>query len=121
WRGDKQAETVVDRGAGSAPELESADWIVLSAGLKGEPSPLTGGPTAWTSKAAADLHERLQHDPGTGGFMDKLTVQIRDASSETILLAAELVYLQCVALFDLKPETKAARVQAVLDLLPEKP
>lgn len=121
WRGDARTDSQVDRGAGSAPELESAAWVVLSAGLRGEPSPLTGAPTAWTSKAAADLHDRLQHDPGTGGFMDKLTVQISDAPADTVLLAAELVYLQCVALFDLKPETKAARVQAVLDLLPEKP
>ncbi len=48
-------------------------------------------------------------------------MQIRDASSESILLAVDMVYLPCVALFDLKPETKAARVQAGLDLLPDKP
>ncbi|MFC5041512.1 hypothetical protein [Ornithinimicrobium kibberense] len=37
WRGDKLAAARVDRGRGSAPDLVSAAWVVLSAGLRGSP------------------------------------------------------------------------------------
>lgn len=121
WRGDKVPVQQFDRGTGPAPEMETAAWLVLGAGLRGEPSPFAGDPTVWTITAATDLHERISHDPGVGGFLDKVAVQLRDAADETVLLAAELVFLQCAPVADLKPETKTARVQAVLDMMTSRP
>lgn len=114
WRGDAEPAGVVPRGEGPAPAMEAAAWKVLGAGLRREPSPVSGSASVWTAATAADLRERISHDPGTGGFFDKLMVQLDGASDDTVLLAAELVYLQCAPQADLRADTKIARVERVL-------
>lgn len=119
WRGDAATEVEVDRGQGPAPAMEAAAWQLLGSGLRGESTPMLPGDTAWTSAAAADLQERMSHDPGpsVGGFLDKLLVQLRDAQPVTRRLAAELVYLHCAPLVNLTPKRKITRVETLLATL----
>lgn len=123
WRGDKMtAEHASDptgSGASKAPEIESTARALLSAGLRGELSPMDGTTTTWTSETAADLASRLTNtDVGTGSLMSKLERQLATASRETVLLAAELLYLQVLPLSNVTPATKIARIEKVLSWVP---
>lgn len=126
WRGDKVAvqgaETDLLRGSSKAPDVETAAWLILGAGLRGEPSALDSGTTTWTAEAAADLGSRsARTDVGPGSFMAKLERQLAGASRATVLLAAELLYLQVVPLANLTPATKIARIEKVLSWVPGEP
>jgi 5-methylcytosine-specific restriction protein B len=119
WRGDKVAKETPAipgaRGSGDAPGVESAAWLILGAGLRGQPSPMDGSTSTWTPEAAADLGSRLINtDVGTGTLMAKLERQLATASRETVLLAAELLYLQVLPLSNVMAETKIARIEKVL-------
>lgn len=124
WRGDKVQEVPAvagdhDRGVGEAPEVESAAWIVLGAGLRGEPSPLDPTIRTWTAETARDLANGvISKGAGAGTLMEKMERQLADASRETVLLAAELMYLQSVPLSNLKAETKLARINKILSWVP---
>ncbi|MFJ6300189.1 AAA family ATPase [Arthrobacter sp. KFRI-F3372] len=123
WRGDKvTAEDVTEpgnSGASKAPEVESTARLLLSAGLRGEPSPMDGSTPTWTSEAAADLASRIANpDVGTGSLMSKLERQLATASRETVLLAAELLYLQVLPLSNVMAATKIARIEKVLSWVP---
>ncbi|MHA7275212.1 McrB family protein [Arthrobacter sp. Hz1] len=126
WRGDKataqNAETDLLRGSSKAPDVETAAWLVLGAGLRGEPSALDNSTTTWTAEAAADLGSRsARTDVGPGSFMAKLERQLAGASRATVLLAAELLYLQVVPLANVTPATKIARIEKVLSWVPGEP
>lgn len=123
WRGDhvvgEDVNDSVIRGFGEAPGVESAAWLILGAGLRGEPSPMDGSTSTWTPEAAADLAERLSDtDIGTGTLMEKLERQLATAPRETTLLAAELLYLQVLPLSNVTAATKIARIEKVLSWLP---
>ncbi|MFE4082266.1 McrB family protein [Paenarthrobacter sp. YIM B13468] len=118
WRGDK-IETVNNGLSGALP-LETPARRIISAGLRGEPSPLDGRTYTWTSEAAKDLARRSTNtDVGPGSFMAKLERQLDGAARETVLLAAELVYLQVLPLENVTAGTKIARVEKVLSWVPE--
>lgn len=117
WRGDK-----VDSGhdgSDNAVQIETSARLIISAGLRRQASPMDGRTVTWTAEAAADLANRqntTQVDPGS--FMSKLERQLAGAARETVLLAAELVYLQVFPLENVTAATKIARVQKVLSWVP---
>lgn len=126
WRGDKVTETnrenSVPRGSGEAPGVESAAWLILGAGLGREPSPMDGSTPTWTPQAAEDLASRLTDtDVGAGTLMAKLERQLATASRETVLLAAELLYVQVAPLSNVTAATKIARIEKVLSWVPGAP
>lgn len=116
WRGDMEAG-VSDRGVGPAPAMEAAAWELLSSGLTGRSSALVpASPCVWTDAAAADLLARISVDPGSraGGFLERLLIQLNDASDETKLLAAELLYIISSPPSSLTAKRKVKRVQTLL-------
>ncbi|WP_179011705.1 McrB family protein [Paenarthrobacter ureafaciens] len=116
WRGDK-----LDSGteSGDAEQSETPARLIISAGLRGGPSPMDGRTQAWTSEAAKDLAYRSSNiDVGPGTFMAKLERQLAGAPRATVLLAAELVYLQVFPLENVTAATKIARVEKVLSWVP---
>ncbi|MGB6073489.1 MAG: AAA family ATPase [Rhodococcus sp. (in: high G+C Gram-positive bacteria)] len=104
------------RGTGGHPEIESAAWSVLGAGLRGEPSAFDPTVHTWTANAAAEILRRVQDSPDVSDntFLDKLEKQLEGAPQSVILLTAELLYLQCAPLWNLKAETKRRLVNGVL-------
>lgn len=107
---------VPSRGTGGYPEIETAAWALLGAGLRGEPSPLDPTVHTWTGAAASDILRRVQDNPDVSDntFLTKLERQLHGAPRATVLLAAELLYLQCGPLWNLKSETKRNLVGTVL-------
>jgi 5-methylcytosine-specific restriction protein B len=77
----------------------------------------------WTIEAAGDFHNRfvVQEDLSDATFMQKLDGQLANAPRETVLLAADIVYVNCLAVHDMKRATKLARIEGVLGLLPDRP
>lgn len=123
WRGDKVVaqDSGMDRqrGWGKAPEVEAAAWLILNAGLRGETSPFDHEIRTWTAQSAADLANRVTtKNVGPGSLMSKMERQLADAPRETVLLAADLMYLQAVALANMKAQTKVDRIQKILSWVP---
>lgn len=114
WREGRTGAVRVDRGAGTCPTMESAAWEVLSAGLRGETSPIVSGVRSWSVDNAGDLAARLT--TGTKGqpFADRLFQQLDGASDGVLCLAAELLYIKDAPLHDMKASTKADRIGAIL-------
>lgn len=104
------------RGTGGHPEIETAAWEILGAGLRGDPSPLDSATRTWTANAAAEILRRVQDNPDVSDntFLAKLERQLDGAPRGTVLLAAELLYLQCGPLWNLKADTKRNLVNTVL-------
>lgn len=76
--------------------------------------------TIWTTVAAEELRARVQDNPIAGGALsqwEKLDLQLRGASREVVLLAAELVFLREHALRSARPDTRRAHVDRVLTQL----
>ncbi len=76
--------------------------------------------TIWTASAAEDLRARIGDNPlvGTGqGQWEKLDEQLKGASQEVVLLAAELVFLREHPIRSALPDTRRAHVERVLEHL----
>lgn len=115
WRGDKVKAALV-----GSVLAETPAQLIIRSGLRGEPSPMDGRTYTWTPETAKDLADRSKNtDVGPGSFMAKLERQLADTPRETVLLAAELVYLQVFPLENVTPATKIARVEKVLSWVPE--
>jgi len=117
WRGDKAAAAEVDLStpaASIAPQLEAAGRRIIESGFRGEPSLIDGVTSTWTVENARDLAGRGEADVGTGTFMAKFERQLKGARPATILLAAELAYLQVLPLSNVGAATKVARVNKIL-------
>lgn len=75
----------------------------------------------WTAEVAEDLRVRVEDNPIEGTAQtqwEKLQVQLEGAPTETILLAAELVYLREHPVRTARPSTRRQHVELVLRLLP---
>ncbi|WP_083733551.1 McrB family protein [Actinomadura sp. CNU-125] len=105
-----------DEQAWGDPVVERAARHVLRNGLASGLSALDIAEPAWSPEAAADLRHRIidKADEGSGSFMVKLKAQLEGASRATVLLCAELLFLQAVPLTNLKPDTKRRRIEEVL-------
>ncbi|GGJ17940.1 McrB family protein [Paenarthrobacter histidinolovorans] len=115
WRGDKVELAPVD-----TVQAETPAQLIIRSGLRGKPSPMDGRTLTWTPETAKDLARRSRNtDVGPGSFMAKLERQLAGAPRETVLLAAELVYLQVFPLENVTSATKIARVEKVLSWVPE--
>ena len=77
----------------------------------------------WTVEGADDFHNRfvVQEDMTDASFVEKLGSQLADAPRETVLLAADIVYVNCLPVYDMKRATKLARIEGVLGLLADRP
>ncbi|GAA5189794.1 hypothetical protein GCM10023346_05310 [Arthrobacter gyeryongensis] len=117
WRGEKAPAVEVDLSIAAvtpAPKLEAAARRIIESGFGGEPSLIDGVTSTWTVENARDLAGRGETDVGTGTFMAKFERQLRGAPPATILLAAELAYLQVLPLSNVGAATKVARVNKIL-------
>ncbi|MBT2534610.1 AAA family ATPase [Arthrobacter sp. ISL-69] len=117
WRGDKELTPEVDLSvpaATCAPALEAVARRIIEAGFRSGLSPIDGATSTWTAENAQDLETRGDLDVGTGTFMAKFERQLKGASRGTILLAAELAYLQVLPLSNVGPVTKVARINKIL-------
>ncbi|KAB3523287.1 AAA domain-containing protein [Corynebacterium sp. zg254] len=74
--------------------------------------------TIWASEPAKDIVERLSSKPHTNGTSmnqwDMLDLQLQGASTATLLLVAELVFLREHALSNAAPQTRKKHVTGVL-------
>lgn len=76
----------------------------------------------WTAAAAEDLRARVKDDPIIGGSInqwEKLDIQLKGASREVTILAAELVFLRELPVLKARPDTRRSHVERVLSLLNE--
>jgi 5-methylcytosine-specific restriction protein B len=103
--------------------MEAAAWMVLGAGLRGEPSPFDSGVVSWTPENALEAVARIADSPDTSGasFMVKLRGQLEGASRGVVLLVAELLYIQALPLTNVGADTKRKRIMTVLGWLPDAP
>ncbi|WP_127360470.1 McrB family protein [Actinacidiphila soli] len=88
--------------AGAAPVVEAVQRVFRD-GLLGTYSSFVPGLAVWTAGTASDLRARFvdQPDESSDTFLVKLKRQLAGAPDETIVLAAELLYVNLVPL---KPE-----------------
>lgn len=126
WRGDKEIpmpeHVVFSRGSGKSPATEDAGWKILGPALSGDFSPIDGITTTWTDAAASSLLlTRDTQDPESGGYLERLHAQLAGSDNSVYLLAAELTYLQCVALSNTGPAKKIERINTVLGWAPGGP
>lgn len=76
--------------------------------------------TIWTADAGAELRARIWDDPIEGDSMsqwEKLDIQLSGTKRETVLLAAELVFLREHVLKSSRPQTRLEHVERVLSHL----
>lgn len=101
---------------GDKTRLKAAAAEVFRRGLRDGASAFDPSRRAWTAEAASDLMTRFVGQPDISGasFDEKLRRQLAGASDETILLFAELYYLNLLPLSDYRPATKLGLVNAVL-------
>jgi 5-methylcytosine-specific restriction enzyme B len=101
---------------GDKSRLKAAAAEVLMRGLRQHASAFDPSRRAWTAAASRDLMERFVGQPDISGasFDEKLGRQLAGASDETILLFAEIFYLNLLPLSDYRPETKLGLVNQVL-------
>lgn len=74
----------------------------------------------WTAEAAEDLRSRVEDNPIEGTSKDqwaKLEIQLKGAKRETVLLAAEMVFLREHPLLSVRPETRRSHIELVLALI----
>ncbi|MFF1384681.1 McrB family protein [Arthrobacter sp. NPDC058288] len=117
WRGDKAPAAAFDLSIAAvtvAPRTEAAARMIIETGFRGEPSLIDGVTSTWTVENARDLAGRGEADVGTGTFMAKFERQLKGARPATILLAAELAYLQVLPLSNVGVTTKVARINKIL-------
>ena len=94
----------------------AAEWADQS--LRHRRSFLDPAVMTWDAATAGDFLERfvVRANEGTGTFLEKLAGQLGGARRETILFAAELVYLQQLPIADTGAPHKRNQVMAVLNL-----
>ena len=125
WRNQQDTAPVTDEDlrSGPYPLLETAAASILTPGVVGGPSPLDSEVVSWSEANARELSRRVyeDYDAGAGTFMEKLEKQLSGADRGVVLLAAELIALQCLPLVNLRPETKLGRVSRILSWLGDVP
>lgn len=125
WRNHQDPAPVAnaDLRLGPYPVLEKAAASILTPGVAGGPSPYDPDVVSWTEANARELYRRVKEDfdAGAGTFMEKLEKQLSGADRGVVLLAAELITLQCLPLSNLLPETKIRRVSRVLSWVEDAP
>jgi MoxR-like ATPase len=110
----------------TAGPIYPAAELFVERSLRGGSSFVTSAPNVWTQGAAEDFYERfvVKEKVGAeaeGGFAQKLVAQLEGASTETVLLAADLVCLSALPVSDMAYETKVKRLQTVLGAMQPSP
>lgn len=124
WRGDKNSPApAYVRGPGKSPAAEAAAWKVLEPGFLGDASPIDGQTPTWTESASSSLllTRETQDSAEAGGYLDRLKIQLAQSSNDVYLLAAEMTYLQCIALSNIGSVKKTERINTILGWSPEGP
>jgi len=97
-------------------QVYAAARLVLERGFVQDDSVFTPGRAVWTRENALDLAYRLEHPPaGPGSFLDKLRVELADASPEVVQLAAEVLYLHLLPVLGMNGSTKRLALRKVFD------
>lgn len=110
----------------TAGPIYPAAELFVERSLRGGSSFVTGAPNVWTQVPTDDFYERfvVQEKVGAeaeGGFADRLVAQLEGASTETVLLAADLACLSALPVSDMAYETKLKRLKTVLDAIQPSP
>jgi 5-methylcytosine-specific restriction enzyme B len=125
WRGDKDSPPALSyvRGPGKSPATEDAAWKILEPGLMDTASPIDGQTPTWTDAASSSLllTRESQDAADAGGYLGRLQAQLAGSSNDVYLLAAELTYLQCVALENTGTAKKIERINTILSWSPAGP
>ncbi len=105
----------------AAAAVERAARTVIDAGLRDGRSAFLPSAAVWTLQAADELDrcyvQRL--NVGKGNFIEKLEMQLAEASPGAVQLAAELLYLNALPLANVSGKAKRKRIEAVLPWLPD--
>ena len=121
YRFDADADSVIEASRPAADVAIAREVNAIFTHMLGDGrSVIDPATTIWTTAAAEELRARIQDNPISGthqGQWDKLDVQLRGASREAVLLAAELVFLREHALRSARPDTRKAHVDRVLEKL----
>lgn len=109
------------KGSWAAPVYVAAEAFVERC-LRAEGSLTVPNSRSWTAGVAKDFHERFVVNEVTSGpdFVARLLAQLDDASDQTIVLAADLLYIYYLPIEDAAAKGPAV-VQRVLALLPSSP
>ncbi len=124
WRGDKESSApAYIRGPGKSPATEEAAWRILEPGILGKASSIDGKTPTWTTSTSSSLlHTRESQDTAdAGGFLERLEAQLAGSPNDVYLLAAEMTYLQCIALSNIGSVKKSERINTILSWSPEGP
>ncbi|TXH28362.1 MAG: AAA family ATPase [Mycobacterium sp.] len=104
----------------AATALEEVGRRIIDSGFGKDDSLLTPGRPIWT---AANLDELTRFyverpDAGSGGFFEKLKLQLADASPDAVQLFAELLILNTLPLTNVSGALKVKQIRNVLDMSP---
>ncbi|WP_433784421.1 McrB family protein [Actinomycetospora sp. CA-101289] len=107
--------------AGAIERMLEAARLFVEHGLSTDDSVFTPGTPIWTAAHADELvrHYVENLDTGTGGFFEKLTDQLAQASDGAVQLMAELLCLNTLPLADYTSTRKRANVERVLAMMSE--
>ena len=110
----------------TAGPIYPAAELFVARSLRGGSSFVTGVPNVWTQAPADDFYERFVVNEkvgaaAEGGFAERLVAQLEGASTETVLLAADLACLSALPVSDMAYETKLKRLQTVLAAIQPSP
>jgi hypothetical protein len=104
--GEEISVKVSDLPAAVVPPVRWAEAVYPAADLFAarclrEGRSLFADDVVWTTEAADDFHNRfvVQEDLSDATFMQKLDGQLADAPRETVLLAADIVYVNCLPVY----------------------
>jgi hypothetical protein len=113
------------KGAWAAAVYPAAELFV-DRSLRGGASFVTGAVNVWTQAPTDDFYQRFVVNESVGaeaagGFSERLVAQLEGASTETVLLAADLACLSALPASDMAHETKLKRLQTILGAVEPSP
>lgn len=119
-KSDALRSRILPQDAGQEEVLRAAR-VFIERGLALGESVFSPGRELWTPRVVGELVEKFVDSDGAAGegFLGKVSVQLKDASDDAILLMAELVALQLLptSIDAIGERTKRERVKSVLGLM----
>lgn len=102
-----------------AEQVYAAAQRWVNCALRSDDSLFTPGKSIWTGELLGELHNRVLNRPdeGTASYLEKLELQLAGSPPEVYQLMGEVLYLHYLPVY-IRPETKNARVAAVLEWSP---
>lgn len=123
FKTNAQGEGVSVPRGGWADAIYPAAQLFVERSLSSNSSFVTGIERVWTRESADDFYDRfvVNEDVGSASFTEKLVGQLAGANDETVLLAADLVCICTMPVYDIGLDAKLKRLRGVLGLLSPEP